>query len=193
MGRIEQPMWVYFLTLFFTLLTGFENLYIFLWESFEYKDIFIFLPSLIIRLIFFVGNSYYLSRNWKILLKLFSSFDRILVAEIAMMISVGVFATKYIPYSSYPWLYYLLYAFYPMLILTFSCYFRTMMIYCKWKSWQTILIKIAVASGAGAYFGLGMYYTVVDGKFTDGASEELDGIILNILILFAFAGFDYHL
>ena len=67
------------------------------------------------------------------------------------------------------------------------------MIFCKWEAWQTILIKISIAIGAGSYFGLGMYYTVVDGKFTDGQSQELDGVILNLILLFAFAGFDYHL
>ena len=45
-----------------------------------------------------------------------------------------------------------------------------MMIFCKWKKIQTVMIKVAMALGAGAYFGLGMYYTVSDGKFTDGAS-----------------------
>lgn len=164
-----------------------------MWESFPEKDKYLFLPTLILRPFFFVAASFYLSHNWKVILKIYASFDRILVAEIAMMISVGVFATKYIPFANDAWIYYSVYGLYPILLLTFSGYYRIMMIYCKWKPWQTILIKIAVAAGAGAYFGLGMYYTVVDGKFTDGASEELDGIIINILLLFAFAGFDYHL
>lgn len=43
-----------------------------------------------------------------------------------------------------------------------------MIVFCDWKPWQTILIKVAIAVGAASYFGLGMYYTIVNREFTGG-------------------------
>lgn len=67
------------------------------------------------------------------------------------------------------------------------------MVFCQWEAWQTIVFKLAVVFGGTAYFGLGIYYTIVDGEFTDGASPKLDNIILELLFLYAFAGFDFHI
>lgn len=90
--RVKQPALMYIVTLMMTMLSGSEQLYLFLWD-YEGKDTYIFFPTMVFRPIFFFASSYYLSRNWKVMAKLFISFDRILVAEIAMMISVGSFST----------------------------------------------------------------------------------------------------
>lgn len=54
-------------------------------------------------------------------------------------------------------------------------------------------MKLAVLVGGISYFILGMRYTLHHEKFTNSEDPELDEIIQNLIFLYAFAGFDFHL
>lgn len=99
------------------------------------------------------------------MLKLFLTFDRVLAAALATAISVGVYCIKIIEMVSNPWVYYTWLSLSPFLLLSFAGYCRIIIIYCEWKSWQTIIMKISIAVGGAAYFGLGMYYTILGEHF----------------------------
>ena len=59
--RKEQNAFWYVFTLFITLLLGAENLYIYLWENRE-KDLYLFFPTLIIRIPFLLAGTWYLCK-----------------------------------------------------------------------------------------------------------------------------------
>ena len=164
----------------------------FLWD-YEDRDIYIFFPTLIIRPIFFIAFSLALCNDRRVLSKLYLCFDRIFLAGLASTISVVIYCYFYIPLTENKWVYYSMYGLVPLLNLSFAGYSRVMMVYCQWPSWRTIIFKLAVIIGGASYFGLGIYYTIVDGEFTNGASPKLDDIILELLFLYAFAGFDFHI
>ena len=160
--RKEQPMLVYVLTIFCTCLMGTENLYLFLWD-YAGRDKYIFFPTLVLRPILFIAFSIHLCGNFKILRKLFLCFDRIFLAGLASTLSVVVYSFFYLRLTDSPWIYYSMFILGPLVNLSFSGYCRTIMVYCKWAAWQTVVFKLAVIAGGTAYFGLGIYYTIVDG------------------------------
>lgn len=154
-------MLVYFISLLVVLSMGTENLYIFLSED-GWVSVFVFFPSLIFKLCFFIGQSYYLSRDWKVMGKLFCSFDRVLASAIATAISIGMYCGMEAEELKYPWVYYSWIVISPFELISYAGYLRLVIIFSDWKSWQTILTKIAIAIGGASYFGLGMYFTISD-------------------------------
>ena len=160
--RKEQNIIAYILTVVCTCLMGTENLYLFLW-NYEGRNRYIFFPTLILRPILFLAFSYSLCGNLKVLRKLYFCFDRIFLAGLASTLSVVIYSYFFVPLTDSPWIYYSMFALAPLLNLSFSGYCRVMMVFCKWEAWQTILFKLAVVLGGTAYFGLGIYYTIVDG------------------------------
>lgn len=175
--RVHHSLPIYLLTIVCMSLMGTENLYIFLW-GYRNRVAYIFFPTLLIRPPFFIASSLLLCSNWRVLAKLYFCFDRIFLAGLACTLSVIVYCYFFIPLTSRPWIYYSMYGLVPLLNLSFSGYCRVMMVYCKWRAWQTILFKLSIIVGGVSYFGLGLYYTIVDGSFTGGASPRLDNIIL---------------
>lgn len=57
---------------------------------------------------------------------------------------------------------------------------------------QTLFIKFLVLLGASANFALALYFTITDAVYLE-AALELTQTIKNMLLLYAFSGFDFYL
>jgi hypothetical protein len=190
--RRSQSICVFIIIILFTLLLGTENLYVFLWK-YENRDIYIYLPTLIIRPIFFIVMAHQLCPYLNVKLKLFFTFDKVFLTIIAQLIGVIGYCNTYIPHATHPWFYYSLYGLYPISLFTFAGFFRVLLVCVRWNKCQIILMKLSLLIGGASYFGLSLYYTVVDVQFTGGSDPESDSNIKNLLFLYAFSGFDFYL
>ena len=76
------------------------------------------------------------------------------------------------------------------MLFSMTGYFRVMMVYCDWKPCQVIVYKISLMLGAISFFGIGIFYTVMDVGFTNGENHKIDKLIKDIIFLYIFAGFE---
>ena len=96
--RVKQNFCVFILTLISTLFTGMENIYVFIIRD-DRTQPFIFLPSITFRIAFSLIASYSLCQNFKVLVKLYLTVDKLFVTEIIETVAVFAYVTIYLPYS----------------------------------------------------------------------------------------------
>ena len=188
--RIKQNYCIYILTLVSTLLTGMENIYVFIMRE-DTVQLYIFFPSVTFRIIFSILASYSLCHNKKVLIKLYLTVDKLFVTEVIETVAVFAYVTIYIPYAEYPWFFRFYEIIYPIMIFTTTGYLRVILIYSDWKPVQVIAYKICLMIGAISFFSIGIFYTVTSAQFTNGRAPEADLKIKEIIFLFIFAGFTY--
>ena len=165
--RVKQPKWIYFLTLVCTLLTGTQNIYVFLTQTTELY-FYLFIPTVILRMFISLFCSYFLCKNWRLLLKLYLTIDKVFLTEVVEIVSVVCYISIFLPYTQMKWFYYFYEFSYPLMLFTSIGYFRVMLVFCDWKPWQVIVYKISLMIGAISFFSIGMYYTVASVNFTGG-------------------------
>lgn len=191
-SRVHQWGCFYVLTLICTVLTGAENIIIFITNLFQYEAACIlFVPLIVLRVMFYLLMSWKLCENWNVLFKLYFTIDKIFLTEIVEIVSVTCYVSIFYPHASALQWFYIFYGInYPLMLFSMTGYFRVMMVYCNWKPSQVILYKICLILGAVSFFGLGIYYTMRDVEFTGGANQQIDKIINDIIFLYIFAGFE---
>ena len=183
---------MYIVVIICSLITGTENLYIFL-GTLPYRDIAITFPTLIIRIVLLPIATYKLCNNWKVLLRLTFMIDKVMLAGLLQYVGVMGFILIFIPYTPSAWFYQCLFILYPIYWLLYIGNFRVCMVYCEWTKVQTIIYKITLLVGSTSYFILGVYYLVDKLKFTRGLSPQFDESIENLLLIYINAGFQVYL
>lgn len=152
------------------------------------NDPYLYFPSIIIRIIFFLSGSCFLCKNKKVLFKLFFCFDVSLMAAVAYVAGIYGFIGIYSSQAKYSWVYFNLYLLSPSMYFSLLGYFRVMMVYCKWTSKQALLMKFVLAIGAGSHIGVGLIFIISDIEQSLNYSSEFFEIIKNFLLLQSFSG-----
>ena len=171
--RVRQNKVMFVLNLIFSLVTGMENLYVFLGDM-PGRDVMFLPPTILFRLVFFPISTYYLCQNCAVITRLYFMVDKILLALILAYIGVMGFILIFLPYTPFKWLYYGLFFFYPLTVFLYIGNFRVMMVYCEWSKLEVILFKFTLLCGSTSFFILGMYYLVGGLRFTRGLVDSLD-------------------
>lgn len=67
------------------------------------------------------------------------------------------------------------------------------MIYCEWRPWQTIVYKICLVLSASCYIAVAMYFIFDPNMSLNFIQDDLGDSFIAIVILYSYAGFDYHI
>ena len=119
--------------------------------------------------------------------------DKITTTGIALIVSIYALSAFMTPYARYPWLYVALFFVYPPFIFTSIAFNRILMVYCRLKSYKTIIYKICLVLSASSYIGVGMFFVLNPNKSLNFIHDEMTDSFIGIVILYSYAGFDYHI
>lgn len=67
------------------------------------------------------------------------------------------------------------------------------MVFCRWKPWQTILYKIVLVLSASSYIAVAMFFIFDPNMSLNFIHADLADSFIAIVILYGYAGFDYHI
>ena len=118
-------------------------------------------------------GTWYLSKELKVILKLYFSFDKVLLTTVALSIGQVGFYLSYMPLTEYPAIYYAQCFFYPLCLFCQSGYYRVVLTHVSWTQCETIIVKIMLLLGGTSCFTLGLYYTISGAQFTNGRDDVL--------------------
>ncbi len=96
----------------------------------ENRDVYITLPTLIFRMIFYPIATYNLCQNWKVLARLIFMIDKILLANVLLYFGVMGFILIFLQFTNVAWFYQALFVLFPAHMLLYAGNFRVMMVYC---------------------------------------------------------------
>ena len=125
--------------------------------------------------------------------KLVFMIDRVMTTGIAIAISVSALCLITFNFANYPWLFEAVLYVYPPFIITSMAYSRIILLFSDFKPWQIVIYKLALILSAGSYIAVGMYFIFDPSKSNNFIPPEMGNSFRSIVILYSFAGFDYHI
>ena len=67
------------------------------------------------------------------------------------------------------------------------------MVYCILEKWQILVYKICIVLSASSYIGVAMFFVFDPNKSLNFIHDEMADSFVAIVILYSYAGFDYHI